>query len=313
MKKVFCIGELLIDFVGQGGHPSLTKTDQFLKKAGGAPANVAAAVSRLDGHSYFVGAVGSDPFGNFLAETLEKEAVGTDFLQKVSTFTTLAFVNLGADGERDFVFSRGADRELTYDKALAGKFFQQIVHFGAATSFLGGSLEHTYSTYLEDAMANEALISFDPNYRHDLHRFDPEDFIKKSLHFISKAHLIKLSEEEAKLLANTDDLEEACRFFHGMTHGTICITLGKQGTLLSLNSDQRATIPTIPVKAIDTTGSGDAFIGCLLATLSKAPSTSILKDKEWMTEAVSIANKAGAFTAQNYGAIAALPRAKDLM
>jgi fructokinase len=82
---------------------------------------------------------------------------------------------------------------------------------------------------------------------------------------------------------------------------------------LSLGSDQGATIPTIPVKAIDTTGSGDAFIGCLLATLSKAPSTSILKDKEWMTEAVSIANKAGAFTAKNFGAIAALPRAEDLI
>jgi fructokinase len=202
---------------------------------------------------------------------------------------------------------------LTYDSALSGKLSEQIIHFGAATSFLGGSLEHTYSTYLEEAIANEALISFDPNYRNDLHRFDVDDFIKKSLHFISKAHLIKLSEEEAKLLAKTDDLEEACRFFHNMSNATICITLGKQGTLLSLDSDQRATIPTIPIKAIDTTGSGDAFIGCLLAILSKVPSTNVLKNKEWMTEAVSIANKAGAFTAQNYGAIAALPRAKDLI
>jgi fructokinase len=313
MKKVFCVGELLIDFVGQGGHPSLSKTDQFLKKAGGAPANVAAAVSRLGSQAYFVGAVGKDPFGNFLIETLSQEGVALHFLQQVPTFTTLAFVNLGADGERDFVFSRGADRELNYDPSLSDQLTNQIVHFGAATSFLGGNLENTYSRYLDEAIVKGALISFDPNYRHDLHRFDIEDFIQKSLHFISKAHLIKLSEEEAKLIANSNHLEEACRFLHKQTSATICITLGKEGTLLSLDTEHQIKVPTIPIKAIDTTGSGDAFIGCLLATLSKSDSTDNLKDESWMTKAVNMANKAGAFTAQNYGAIAALPKEKDLL
>ena len=114
MKKVFCVGELLIDFVGQGGHPSFLNRS-ISQKSGGAPANVAAAVSRLGSQAYFVGAVGKDPFGNFLIETLSQEGVALHFLQQVPTFTTLAFVNLGADGERDFVFSRGADRELNYD------------------------------------------------------------------------------------------------------------------------------------------------------------------------------------------------------
>ena len=66
------------------------------------------------------------------------------------------------------------------------------------------------------------------------------------------------------------------------------------------------------IEAIDTTGSGDAFIGCLLAQLAKATSKSVIADKHWLASTVVLANKAGAFTALSYGAIAALPRVSDL-
>ena len=59
MNKVFCIGELLIDFIGKDIGKGLEKGNNFEKKAGGAPANVAAAVSKLGGESYFLGQVGN--------------------------------------------------------------------------------------------------------------------------------------------------------------------------------------------------------------------------------------------------------------
>ena len=66
MKKVICPGEALIDFVSTDLGKSLKETDGFVKKAGGAPANVAAAISKLGAEAYFCGTVGNDAFGDFL-------------------------------------------------------------------------------------------------------------------------------------------------------------------------------------------------------------------------------------------------------
>ena len=312
MKQVFCIGELLIDFVGQGENGNIAQTDSFLKKAGGAPANVAAAVARLEGKSSFIGAIGRDPFGEFLKETLLTENIDITYLQRVDIFTTLAFVSLGEEGARDFVFSRGADATLSYDSSLAQKFKEQVVHFGAATAFLGGALRETYYRYLSDAQSQQALICFDPNYREDLHASDPEGFVAHCMHFIERAHLCKMSEEEALLISNCSTLEDACLFFQQKSNATICVTLGKNGTLVSIPNQPLFTVDTIRIEAIDTTGSGDAFIGCLLAQWAKTTSGSVITDKQWLKSAVTLANKAGAFTALSYGAIAALPRVSDL-
>ncbi|MDP5229525.1 MAG: PfkB family carbohydrate kinase, partial [Cellulophaga sp.] len=151
MKKVFCIGELLIDFVGKNQGGNLSETIEFIKKAGGAPANVACAIALLGGKSSFIGCVGEDQFGKFLKSILDKLKVDTSLLQYSKKFTTLAFVSLAKDGERDFVFNRGADRELKYDVTLKENFENNMLHFGAATSFLGGDLEETYSRYFSDA------------------------------------------------------------------------------------------------------------------------------------------------------------------
>ena len=71
MKKVICPGEALIDFVSMDLGKSLKETSGFLKKAGGAPANVAAAISKLGAEAYFCGTVGNDAFGSFLEDTFK--------------------------------------------------------------------------------------------------------------------------------------------------------------------------------------------------------------------------------------------------
>ncbi|MGB3150087.1 MAG: PfkB family carbohydrate kinase, partial [Maribacter sp.] len=122
MKNIFCIGELLIDFVAEKQGKDLSKAKEFSKKAGGAPANVACAISKLGGKGVFIGCVGNDPFGKFLLDILKNSEVNTSLIQKSEVFTTLAFVSNDENGERDFVFSRGADRELKYDSSIKNKF-----------------------------------------------------------------------------------------------------------------------------------------------------------------------------------------------
>ncbi len=312
MNKVFCIGELLIDFVAENQGNDLSKAVEFKKKAGGAPANVACAISKLGGKSAFVGCVGKDPFGTFLLSVLNKENVDISLAQRSKTFTTLAFVSLAEDGERDFVFSRGADKELKYDSGVKKYFFKNIVHFGAATALLGGPLEEAYGHYLFDALTQDSFISFDPNFRGDLWKENEKSFVKKSLSFVEKSHLCKFSLEEAQLLSDKTEVEEACNHLHTVGAKIIAITLGKDGTFISCNG-QSETVPSIKVQPVDTTGAGDAFIGCLLYQIAQLNDfNSIFSDWELLLQMVEKANKAGALTTTKYGAIVALPNLSQL-
>ncbi|MGB5459856.1 MAG: carbohydrate kinase [Eudoraea sp.] len=307
MKEVFCIGELLIDFVAEKQGSNLSLASEFTKKAGGAPANVACAIAKLGGKSAFIGCVGDDPFGTFLLKVLENEGVDISLAQRSEIFTTLAFVSIDEDGERDFVFSRGADKELKYSPAIKKKFNKNIVHFGAATALLGGSLEEAYGRYLFDAITQEAFISFDPNYRADLWKNKTDVFIKKCMPFIQKSTLCKFSLEEAKLLSGKENILDACEFFHEAGSPIITITLGSEGTFVSAQGHSQ-TIPSVMVKPVDTTGAGDAFIGCLLkqiSTLDKIESA--ISNTDLLFKMIAKANKAGAITTMNYGAIKSLP------
>jgi len=312
MKTIYCIGELLIDFVAENQGSDLSKAEVFTKKPGGAPANVACAIAKLGGKSKFIGCVGSDPFGTFLLNVLEKNDVDISLAQRSKTFTTLAYVSIAADGERDFVFSRGADKKLKYDSAVKKYFKENMVHFGAATALLGGGLEEAYSRYLFDALTQKAFISFDPNFRGDLWKDEEKTFVKKCIHFIEKAHLCKFSLEEAQLLSGEKELEKACAILHEIGTQIITVTLGKKGTLISTPS-LKTTVASIKVDPIDTTGAGDAFIGCLLYQISQLGDPhKILDDTDRLIQMVEMANKAGAITTTNFGAIPALPEYDDV-
>ena len=130
--------------------------------------------------------------------------------------------------------------------------------------------------------------------------------------FIEKSHLCKFSKEEALLLSNTEDIQDACDVLHEVGTKVITITLGKEGTLVSCGG-VREIIPSISVKAIDTTGAGDAFIGCLLYQISHLDKyEQVFKDTSLLFSMVQKANKAGALTTTQYGAIPALPSKSQL-
>jgi fructokinase len=307
MRSVYCIGELLIDFVAENQGSDLSKAHEFTKKAGGAPANVACAIAKLGGKSKFVGCVGNDPFGDFLLNILKENHVDITLAQRSKTFTTLAFVSIAEEGERDFVFSRGADKKLVYDSSVKNDFKENIVHLGAATALLGGDLEKAYGRYFFDALTLNTFISFDPNFRGDLWRDEEDIFIKKCMPFVEKAHLCKFSLEEAQLLSGKKDLNEACDYLHEVGTKVIAITLGGKGTLLS-TSEFKQTIPSIKVTPVDTTGAGDAFIGCLLQQIASLHNPfEILENTSLLVKLVENANKAGAITTTNFGAITSLP------
>ena len=305
--KVLCIGEALIDMICTDRGSRLADGQNFLKKAGGAPANVAAAIAALGGQVDMAAKVGKDPFGQHLIDLLNEMGVNTKWIiQDPNSFTTFAFVSLMEDGERDFYFNRGADGQLAIsDLATINLNEYSIVHFGSATGFLPGPLQATYLDLLNKAKAAGALISFDPNYRHLLFPNNTASFVTQSWHYIQSCDFFKLSDEEAMLITGLDTVDAAAAALRAKTNAVFAITLGKEGTLLS-TSHGTEIISSIPITAIDATGAGDAFVGAVLYQLiGTTPSQlSALSVEQWRTM-IANANKAGARTCEYMGAMEA--------
>lgn len=304
MSKILCIGEALIDMICTDRGKALSEGEQFLKKAGGAPTNVAAAVAALGGRVELAARVGVDPFGQHLVEIMNGFGVDTRYmLRDPEHFTTFAFVSLMENGERDFYFNRGADGYLS--KADIEQISLEetgLVHFGSATGFLPGPLNEAYVYLLQQAKARNIFISFDPNYRHLLFRDAIPSFIEQSWHFLENCDFFKLSDEEAILLTGTATVEEAASQLLQKTNAVFAITLGKEGTLLGRDG-QTSLIGSIAVKPVDSTGAGDAFVGAVLYQLKDLDHHQLSED-DWR-KIIFNANKAGARTCEYLGAMEA--------
>jgi len=305
--KIVCIGEALIDMICTDKGRPLSEGEHFLKKPGGAPTNVAAAIAALGGEVMLAAKVGHDPFGQHLMDVMTGFGVSVRWvIRDDQAFTTLAFVSLMENGERDFVFNLGADG-LLRSAEISGLDLDRcaVVHFGSATAFLSGPLQSTYTDLLHKARDRGLFVSFDPNYRHLLFKDHTASFIRQSWNFIEQCDFFKVSDEEALLLTGKSSVEDAVADFTRRAPATFAITLGQPGTLL-VHRGEPVKIPSIPVKPVDTTGAGDAFVGAVLFQLAQHEPAAIrgLSLQEWQ-QIVSNGNKAGARTCEYVGAMEA--------
>jgi fructokinase len=310
-NNVFCIGELLIDFIGMDLNKGLKNGIRFEKKAGGAPANVAAAVSKLGGSGSFLGQVGNDSFGKYLLQVLEEAEIAVDMV-KVEGYTTLAFVAIDEKGERDFEFHRGCDGDYSFSNIDLNKIGKgDIIHFGSATGFLEGELKNTYFKLFNYAKENNIFVSFDPNYRDALISEDKiEEFIEDSIEFIKAADFVKLSDEEIKLITKEESIEQGVAKLHQIGAKVVAVTLGSKGTLISVNSNMNI-VQSIKIKQVDSTGAGDAFVGAVLKQVAEILDKKSIDQAKW-NQIIAYANKVGAITCTNYGAISSIPTAEQV-
>ncbi len=304
MSKILCIGEALIDMICTDKGKALSEGENFLKKPGGAPTNVAAAIAALGGRVELAAKVGIDPFGQHLVDVMSGFGVDTTYmLRDPDHFTTFAFVSLMENGERDFFFNRGADGQLSKTEVEKINLEETgLVHFGSATGFLPGPLQEAYIYLLQQARARNIFVSFDPNYRHLLFSDNQSSFIEQSWHFLENCDFFKLSDEEALLLTRTSTLEAATAQLLEKTNAVFAITLGKEGTLLGRDG-QTTIIGSIAVSPVDTTGAGDAFVGAVLYQLKDLDHRQLSLD-DWKN-IIFNANKAGARTCEYLGAMEA--------
>ena len=305
MNRLYSIGELLIDFqsVGTG---SLKDTAQFVKKAGGAPANVCAQVVKLGNQATYLTKVGDDGFGDFLIEALKDVGIDTHLIMKDKHYnTSLAFVSFQENGEREFSFYRKAAADLNFNKEdFAEVKFQEddILEFGTVALQTEVAREK-HKELIQKAKNANAIIAFDPNIR--LNLWDDKEELKRITNeFYKFADVMKIGVDEIEFIT---DLEEKAAIDKVLKEGNLKILLvtdGSKGASLYVNGECYHSAG-YKVKTVDTTGAGDSFFGAFLGLLlkyqiSKKELTNKNNDYQQMLE---FACKAGAYTTTKYGAI----------
>jgi fructokinase len=310
LGKIVALGEVVSDiYRGE----SLSEVELgFVARPGGAPANVAVAASRLGAGAAFVGSVGEDLFGDFILRALESEGVETGGVGRQSppTRTSLAFVEIGPDGDREFTFYRSspaADELLSAedvtDDLVAGASF---VNFGSIPLIREPSRSATHRI-ARLAQEHGVPVAFDVNYRE--HLWEGREAAREAVDpLLDLSTIVKLGDDELGPLLGTDDADEAARVLLDRGVRLVLVSKGPEGAFYATRGF-RGEVPTFDIgEVVDATGAGDAFLAATLVHLSDGP----LDDEERVREAARRGCAAGALACTGFGAMSALPTRDEL-
>ncbi|MEM6517864.1 MAG: carbohydrate kinase [Cyanobacteria bacterium P01_D01_bin.71] len=303
--SVVCIGEILIDQVvsAYGERQSLP---------GGAPANVAVALSRLAVPVAFVGAVGNDAWGQCLAQMLQSHGIDSQGLQVCDAPTRVVEVHCAANGDRTFGGFIGGPTTAFADAQLAPEPWRSQP-LQSASALVTGTLGMAYPTTRATMNAAATAVKgyggkliIDVNWRPTFWP-DPDAAITILLPWLQQADVLKLSVDDALALFQTADLSALVTEFPG---SEILLTDGTRGCQYAL-SRQVGQVPAFAIAAVETTGAGDAFLAGMIYQL--IAHNWHFANPSQATKAVQFANAMGALTTLKPGAIAAQPTVDELL
>ncbi len=312
MFDVTALGEMLIDFTMQVRNEQGQRI--FAQNAGGAPANVMAAMAKLGAKTAFIGKAGNDMHGRFLKETLDNCGIdSTGFILSDDYFTTLAFVDVKENGEREFSFARnhGADKMLSINDIPFDIISNsRILHIGSISLTAEPCRSATMCAVREAKRAN-CVISYDPNYRDSLWS-GKQEAVSQMRSMLKYADLVKISEEETELMTDESDYEKAAEALLRQGVKVAVITLGKLGAYVR-TSDGGQIVKGFRNKALDATGAGDAFWGGFLYQFCRCGR---LPEEVSVSETASFAdfgNAVASVCVEKYGAIPAMPTMEQVI
>lgn len=308
---LFSIGEALIDMIPTRSGCEFSEVPSFMPRIGGAPANVCGAFARLGGQAALLTQLGNDPFGHMLADRLAGYGIDVSRVPFTDAANTaLAFVSLGTDGSRTFSFYRNPSADLLYAaEQIDPDWFRDAfaLHF-CSVGLVESPMRGAHSAAIRAVQDAGALVSFDPNLRFPLWP-DREALRRTVWEFLPQADILKISDEELEFLTGTADIRAALpALFTGRVQ-LILYTCGSAGAYAFTRATE-GFAPCTPVRAVDTTGAGDGFIGSFLWQLHRAGMTAASLpglSAETLTEVLRLSNAFCGVSVQAHGAIDSYP------
>ena len=299
MSEITVLGIFVADISFSGPKiPSIGETilgKKYNVGPGGKGCNQAIAIARLGGNTNFISKIGKDAYGELALKTLEKNKISTEnIIQDSSQQTGVAGILVDQNtGKNAINVIVGAPNSLTINEIEKkinliknSKIFltQLEVPKDVTLHCLKTAKEHGCLTILNPAPASEITKEF-YNY---IDYFTP-------------------NETEAEFytgikITNEKEAKQATGKLINLGIKKIIITLGEKGLFYS-DGKEEIYLKASNVKAIDTTGAGDAFNGALAYSLSV---------NKTISESLSFANKVAGLSTLKMGAGDAMPFLKDL-
>ena len=289
MAKILVVGSANMDVTYSVPHvlapgETIIATGRSVSP-GGKGANQAVAAARLGGDVAFLGRVGADGYGDALKKSLADAGVDvSNIITDVEHPTGTAIICVGEDdGQNTIVVDPGANAAMS-----AEDIWDHAACFSAA-DYIVIQLEIGFSAVQAAITMGKMLdkrVILNPAPAKPM---EPE--------LLNGIYCLAPNETEAEMLFGdftNDQLPNICNSF-GIRNTVV--TLGGKGALLVQNG-MAVRMPTMRVKAVDTTGAGDCFVGAMTVALSEG------KD---LPDAIEFANQAAAISVTRKGAQTAMP------
>lgn len=266
-------------------------------QAGGSAANTIIALAKLEIPSGFIGIVASDAFGQLLIAEFKRKKVDTSkiIIQKAeSLLTSSGQVEAYVDkkGRRQLFIKPGVNNLLKFsDVDIEYLNKAEIAHF---SSFVGDKqLEIQIKTVAK--LSKEVKISFSPGSIYC------ERGIRSILPIIKRTHVLFLDRREIYKLTGKN-FKKGCEELLRLDPHIVVVTLGRDGSYTATKNEKIFTRAK-KVKAVDTTGAGDAFAAGFIFGLINNSN---------LQECAKLANIVASFCVKKIGARSGLPNRKEL-
>ncbi|KAF2455457.1 Ribokinase-like protein [Lineolata rhizophorae] len=317
VPKISVIGSLNVDLVTRTARipePGETlKSRGFSIGFGGKGANQAVACARLSRSKSevgkpsvdvrMVGVVGSDLYAGDFLESLQKDGIQTDHIQRLEgekTGTAVIIVEEDT-GENRILFSPGANYAVRSEGLVAPDTDVAVLQLEMPLDTVLRSIEQLKQIGSE--------VVFNPAPAVPL----PDGVYNGLGHLVvNETEAAILSDKQPEDITPSANLTEVAEIFIKRGVQNVIITLGGQGVFyhtakLSATSKPGSLVPALKVKVVDTTAAGDTFLGAYACALAQS------KGKGFnIAEAIDFANRAASITVQRPGAQAAIPWADEV-
>lgn len=311
---VATIGDAVIDLTAVGCSDDGVTI--YERNPGGGPANVVTTVARLGGRSAFFGMVGDDHLGRFLAATLAGLGVDVSGIRfSGASGTRLVFIELDEQNDRTFIPYASPRADLEYgpgDLDPDAIEHARIFHTSMLAN-LTSPLREATDEAIGRVRASGGLISFDPNWAAAASA-DAASERETIRRVISSTDILKVSLPELEFLVGTQNVQRGSRTLLEAGPRLVVVTLGGDGAYY--RTEQAGGLVSAPaIRAIDTTGAGDAFVGGLLYSLARRLAAGQDMDdigEMSLSADIAFANACGAACASRRGSMRAAPDQNDV-
>lgn len=292
MSRVIVAGSINMDIVAIADrHPAVGETvlgRELHYFPGGKGANQAVAAARLGATTMLIGKTGSDGFGDQLIKFLSTESVDTRFAGKSQKPTGVALIVV-ANSNNSIVVVPGAN-----DDVLPGDIPSDLISKGDILVAQFETPLRTIAAFFAEGRRAGARTILNPA---PAQHFDRTLGELTDILILNETELAFLASIDPAKLTGPDDVRPVIERVRSSSNQIVIVTLGEAGAC-ALLGDRFVRIPGRKVKAIDTTGAGDCFVGALARRLAAG------KD---IDDAVKYANTAASLCVQQLGAGSSMP------